>query len=731
MSDAPRTIVVSYRLPLTLRRVGPGWRGERSAGGLATALGPVVRGGRGLWVGAAGDAVTDADPERAALLAQWEEREGFVAVEIPASVHGGFYDGFANGALWPLFHHFPTRFHVRPGDWEAYVEANRLFRDAVLARLRPGDRVWAHDYQLLLLPALLREARPDLAIGFFLHIPFPASDVFRVLPHREELLRGLLAADLLGFQTWGHAQHFRWSLLRLLGMDSGLDRVEREGRVTRIEAFPIGIAPEEFTRPLALPRVQARVTELRGRGDVRRVLAVDRLDYTKGIPERLRAFRLLLERHPEWRGRVTLIQVAVPSRERVSRYRELRREVSELVGEINGELGTPEWTPVVYLKRSVAREELVALYAAADVCWVSPLRDGMNLVAKEYVACQEHGHGVLLLSEQAGAAAEMGEALHVNPYDVEDSAETLLRALTLPEGERRERLAALRVRVHHGTAHAWAERFLGRLDEASAERALHGGPSVAPLSVPDLVAAWSAARRRLLLLDYDGTLTPLRPRPSDAAPDADLLELLRGLAADPRNTLAVVSGRPAAVLEPWLGAVEGLHLIAEHGAARRLPGQAWQPLRAGADAEWKPRVRPLLDAFTLRAPGSFVEEKPHALAWHYRLTEPQFGEWLARELLATLEGLLAATEVRAVPGNKVVEVRFAWAHKGEAARTLLAETGADLALAIGDDQTDEDLFAALRPEDWSVVVGRQASRARFHLPVPDAVRAVLRTLSAA
>ncbi|MCM2256115.1 MAG: bifunctional alpha,alpha-trehalose-phosphate synthase (UDP-forming)/trehalose-phosphatase [Vicinamibacteria bacterium] len=730
MSDEPRTVVVSYRLPLTLRRVGPGWRGERSTGGLATALGPVVRGGRGLWVGAAGDAAAATDPERDALLAQWE-RQGFVAVDIPPAIHAGFYDGFANGALWPLFHHFPTRFQTRPGDWEAYVAANRRFCDAVLERLQPGDRVWVHDYQLMLLPAMLREARPDLAIGFFLHIPFPASEVFRVLPHREELLRGLLAADLVGFQTWGHAQHFRWALLRLLGIDSGLDRVEREGRVTRIEAFPIGIAPEEFTRTLATPRAQARLAELRARDGRRLVLAVDRLDYTKGIPERLRAFRLLLERHPEWRGRVCLVQVAVPSRERVSRYRELRREVSELVGEINGELGTPEWTPVVYLKRAVAREELVALYAAADVCWVAPLRDGMNLVAKEYVACQEAGAGVLLLSELAGAAAEMGEALHVNPYDAEGSAATLVRALTLPAPERQERLAALRVRVHHSTAHTWAARFLGRLGAAAAERVLHGGPTVRPLPLPDLASAWNRAERRLLLLDYDGTLTPLRPRPSEAAPDADLVALLSALCAEPRNTVAVVSGRPAAVLDPWLGAVPGLHLVAEHGATRRLPGAPWQPLRPGANPEWKAHVRPLLDAFTLRAPGSFVEEKPHALAWHYRLTEPQFGEWLARDLLATLEGVLAATEVRAVPGNKVVEVRFAWAHKGEAARTLLAESAAELALAVGDDQTDEDLFAALRAEDWSVVVGRQASRARFQLPTPAAVRAALQALVSA
>lgn len=731
-SGVRRLMVVSNRLPLSLRATAEGWQQHQSSGGLATAMGPLLARSAGVWVGWPGDAPRAPDPERARLLADWHERRQYVAVELPRDVGRRFYEGYANQTLWPLFHQFPSRLALEARGFEAYREANLRFRDVVLEHVRDDDLVWVHDYHLLLLPQLLREARPELAVGFFLHIPFPSSDVFRVLPRREELLSGLLGADLIAFHTHGHLQNFRRSLLRVLGLESRMDRVETGDRFARLEALPIGIAPDAFAG--ALERrgggVAARAElQLRFPG-CRIVLAVDRLDYTKGIPERLRAFRLLLERNPALREKVVLVQIAVPSRERIPHYAELRQEVNELVGEINGALASPGWTPVVYIRRGIPRSDLVALYAAADVAWVTPLRDGMNLVAKEYVACQKDAAGVLVLSEFAGAAAEMGEALLVNPYDSERSAATLERALELPESERRERMAALYKRVLRNNVFAWAERFLREL-ETSAESRQHGPRHPDPLPGAELIAAWRGARRRVLLLDYDGTLVGFAPRPADALPPPELLEQLQRLAGRPGDLVAIVSGRPRQELDAWFAATPGLWIAAEHGALIRDPdaGQ-WQTLRPALPAEWKARVLPVLEHFVDRTPGSLVEEKEYALVWHYRMSDPEFGDWLANELTAVLDDMLAETELRAVRGQKSVEVRLAWAHKGEVVTRLLARAGgADFVAGFGDDRTDEDMFERLPPEAWTVHVGPGPSKARHWLPGPPDVRALLSKLA--
>jgi trehalose 6-phosphate synthase/phosphatase len=729
-----RLIVVSNRLPLTLRRVADGWRTERSPGGLATALGPVMARLQGLWIGWPGENPEGPSEDRLEALARWEKRHGFVTVDLPLALSQRFYEGYSNQTLWPLFHQFSSSLVYDPEGWDAYVEANRRFRDAIVGRYRPGDAIWIHDYHLMLLPQLLREALPDAAIGFFLHIPFPASDLFRVLPRREELLRGLLGADCLGFQTHAHLQHFRSSLLRILGISSRMDRVETDGRFVHIEAFPVGIVPEDFTDPVQKdPAVQRQLEDLRKRFAGRHILlAVDRLDYTKGIPERLRTLRRLLERSPELRGRVVLVQIAVPSRERLPLYTDLRREVNELVGEINGGFSSAEWTPVVYLRRAISRAELVALYAAADVAWVTPLFDGMNLVAKEYVACQQGGAGALLLSEFAGAAAEMGEAFLVNPYDEERTAATLERALALPAEERRERMAALHNRVLRNNALAWSERFLAALQQAAVTRIQDGSEAPLPLPAADALAAHRTADRRLLMLDYDGTLVPFAGRPRDALPPSDLLTLLSRLASQANQQVALVSGRPRASLEAWFGGIDGLWLGAEHGAVVRSPAsRVWEPLRPHMPVEWKSRVLPLLEHFVDRTPGSFVEEKEYCLVWHHRMAEPEFGEWLANELVAVLEELLADTELRAVRGQKSIEVKLVWANKGEVLAHIEG-TGSSpsFRLAIGDDRTDEDLFERLPPDAWTIHVGDGPSRARFRLPHPWAVRRFLEEIAA-
>jgi len=412
-------------------------------------------------------------------------------------------------------------------------------------------------------------------------------------------------------------------------------------------------------------------------------------------------------------------------------YDALRRQVNELVGEINGQFATPNWTPVVYIRRGIPRPELVALYAVADLAWITPLRDGMNLVAKEFVACKTDEEGVLVLSEFAGAAEEMGEAVIVNPNDEERTAAAVEGALTLAPEERRRRMATLRARVLSKNASRWSEKFLTELQNAAANRGGSHGDLPAPLPVPSLLEAYRSAQRRALLLDYDGTLVGYYDAPADASPQPDLLSVLECLASSKENSVMVVSGRRRNELQQWFGAVTGLWLAAEHGALLHRAGSGrWESLRVDFSREWLERVRPVLQHFVDRTPGSFIEEKEFALVWHYRRAESRFGDWLAQELVAMLEDMLAETELRAIRGRKIVEIRPGWLHKGATARRFLGLCGpVDFQLAFGDDRTDEDLFEALGMASWTVHVGPGSSAARFALAGPAEVVAVLRQLA--
>jgi trehalose 6-phosphate synthase/phosphatase len=692
------------------------------------ALAPLADRLRSLWIGWSGEPSEGDDPQRRALLDAWQRDRGFVAVDLEPAVARGFYDGYSNATLWPLLHGFPDRVELEPRTWAAYRTANERFADAVVRHHRRGDLVWVHDYQLALVPELVRRQIPDARIGLFFHVPFPASEIFRILPDREAYLRGLLGADLLGFQTQGDVHDFRRATLEVLGRSSRLDQIELDGRSVTLQALPIGIVASEWDRVLEDRRVQARIRDrLQARGDRKLILAVDRLDYTKGIPERLRAFRELLRRHAGRRGRVQLVQVAVPSRERVRRYAELRRTVSELVGEINGELATADWSPIVYLHRTIPNSELAVLYATADVGWVAPLRDGMNLVAKEFVACQAGRAGVLVLSEFAGAAQELGEALRVNPYDIEASIESIERALEMPEDERRGREAALLDRVRRNDAVAWSGRFLEALRVAVDGREPNGDGTGSPLPQARVLAAAASARRRAFYLDYDGTLVAIAPRPADATPTPEALDVLRRLSSNPANRVVLLSGRPTEDLEGWFGGFDRLWLVAEHGALLRSPDdREWQPFHPGADARWKDPVRPILQHVVDRAPGSFLEEKRFGLAWHYRLAEPEFAEFLANDVASLLEQQLAGTDLVVLRGRKVIEVRYAWANKGEAAWAIRsAAPAAAFELALGDDRTDEDLFERLPGKAWTIKVGRAQSRARFRIPGPEEATGLL------
>ena len=725
MPDTSRLIVVSNRLPVALVREDSEWKTKRTAGGLATAMDPILKRARGLWIGWSGTE-EELPPEAVEILRQ---EQSCIAVELPADLLKKFYDGYANQALWPLFHSFTSKLQFDSESWNAYIEANRRFCSTVVHEFQPGDRIWVHDYHLMLLPSMLRASLPDAAIGFFLHIPFPGSDIFSILPRGEELLSGLLGADLISFHTHLHLQHFRMSLRRQLGVQSTVDRLELPGRQVRLQALPIGIAPDDFLRYCDTPETQEHLGKLRTQYSGRKIIvAIDRLDYTKGLPHRLRTFRRMLSSKPELTAKVVLLQIAVPSRENLESYQQLRSEVHELISDINGEYGTPDWMPVVYIHRNISKPELVAMYQFADVAWVAPLRDGMNLVAKEYAACRGGGRGVLVLSSFAGAAAEMAEALLINPFDEERTAFTVMDALAMSAEEQQDRMLALHERVLRNDVFTWGDRFLALLDEATKLRRERAPESPPLLPIDQLMDAYRKASKRLLLLNYEGTLVRIAVRPQSAVPDLELRTLLAQLTSDPANCVVVISGRSAADLQRWLGQVPRLGLAPEHGARWRLPGSdTWEG--RSADAEWKNTVRPILQHFVDRTPGSFIEEKEFALVWHFRTIEAEFADWLATELVAMLEGMLAETELRAYRGNKIIEVKPMWANKG-ALVTELVPGYADSAfiLGVGDDLTDEDMFAHLPENAWSIYVGGGLSKARYSVADTERVRQLLHEL---
>ena len=723
----PRVLIVANRLPVTVKATDTGVEVQRSSGGLATGLlGPHEQSG-GLWIGWSG-APEQLTTDQQAELDQQLTAMRLVAVPLTAEQVTRYYEGFSNGVLWPLFHYLLDQVPLHVRDWEPYVEVNERFADVVAKHYQPGDLVWVHDYQLLLLPGLLRERLPDARIGFFLHIPFPSEELFRTLAERDRLLRGLLGADLVGFHTPAYLRHFAASLTQILGLNVDIDRVQLADREVRLGVFPMGIDAATFSALANEPAVQDEVRALRGDGSVRLIVGVDRLDYTKGIPRRLLAYERMLRNHPDLREKVRLIQVAVPSRTGVSAYQEFRSVVDELVGRINGDFGTPRWVPVHYIFRGMSESELVALYRAADVMLVTPLRDGMNLVAKEFIASRTDGDGVLVLSEFAGAAWELPEAIQVNPYDVDGTAESCYRALTMGVEERRSRLGPLRARVEAYDVHRWAATFLEQLETITRRPPASQRPAGSLAARQALLARLKESEDLLALLDYDGTLVPYTPTPELARPDPALIQLLGALAARPGTEVHVVSGRGREALEHWLGALR-IALHAEHGFwSRSAEGGEWTAT-GELGGGWREPALAILRDITARTPGSLIEVKAVALAWHYRLADQDAGPRRANELRLHLTQLLSNQPVEILAGHKVIEIRPYGIHKGRIVPTWSPEKLASTTvLAIGDDRTDEDLFAALPPDAITIRVGPGATRARFRLDGVPSVRGLLQSL---
>lgn len=697
-----------------------------SAGGLATGLWGPHQQGDGLWFGWPGDVGKLNAAQREEVDRKLRDLRT-VPLDLSDQEYHRYYEGFSNGVFWPLCHYQIEKVSIDSRDFEVYQRVNERLADIVAASYEPGDTIWVHDYHLMLLPEMLRERVPDARIGFFLHIPWPSSEVFRILPSREAILRGLLGADLIGFHTHSYMRHFASALLRLLGLEARADSVEFGGRKVHIGAFPMGIDAAEFAETADKPEVLRSAEQIRNDPHPCRLfVAVDRLDYSKGIPRRLMAFERFLELNRDLQNKVRLIQVAVPSRDNIGSYQRLRRQVEELLGRINSRFATPTWVPIHSMYRSLGREEVIALYRAADVMTVTPLRDGLNLVAKEFCASRTDEDGVLVLSEFAGAAAELGEALRVNPYDLDKMADAFKQALDMGHEERRRRMRAMRERVFERNVHEWCRSFLHSLEQIG-NREQQSRPTILRgQRLDSLVAELREAPELVILLDYDGTLVPFAAFPELAAPDPELTQLLDELGRHPRLRLHLLSGRMRADLEKWFSDLP-IGLGAEHGFWLRPPAAEWRSL-AEDDGAWREQVLQIMRDFADQTPGSFIETKTASAAWHYRNCDVDFGLFQSNELRVHLVGMLANMPVQVLQGEKVIEVRLQGVNKGAAAHSILGEHFAGKVVALGDDRTDEDMFAAVQPFGYAIQVGYKSTQARFRLPGFRETRDFLRRL---
>jgi trehalose 6-phosphate synthase/phosphatase len=726
-----RLFIVSNRLPLTIedeKGIQP------VSGGLVSSLGSYLQQkdkedsfAEIYWAGVPGCQVNT-----------WFEHSKnitqgtftYLPVFVPRSEYEDYYNGLSNAVIWPLFHYFPSFAEYHAESFLSYQQVNQRFADTLLKHLRPGDTVWIHDYHLLSLAALLRNEVPELTIGFFLHIPFPSFELFRLLPRnwQQELLKGMLGADLIGFHTIDYATHFLQSILTVLGLDNERHTIHYNNRLIKVDVFPIGIDFDKYHQAYQHPGIALHRERLLAQMNNRKIIfSVDRLDYTKGVHNRLKAFDYFLQQNPGYHNKIVFILVIVPSRDTIPKYMERKRLIDELISNINSKTGNINWIPVIYQYNHLEFEEIMALYSACDLALITPLRDGMNLVAKEFIASRQDKKGVLVLSEMAGAARELTDALVINPNDVVEMAQKIKEGLEMPVVEQATRLETMQKRIATYDIHAWAEDFVHEMEQIKRRQQSFQIRFMDEFTRYNLFDNYRIAPNRLLLLDYDGTLVPFTANPNDAIPNPGLLQLLHNLAETAGNTVYIISGRSSAWLEKHLGMIP-VNLVAEHGARYKRNGQWVSEVQTSQD--WKDQVQNIMEMYERRCANSFIEEKDFSMVWHYRNANIDQGKLKAHELANDLNEYIHHRNLQVLMGNKIVEVKQSGFNKGSFIKNMLSQARYDFTLAMGDDKTDEDMFKALlnREKSFTIKIGMDASYAQYNLHTPQMAIALLEAM---
>ncbi|CAN1230327.1 Alpha,alpha-trehalose-phosphate synthase [UDP-forming] 1 [Linum grandiflorum] len=676
-----RLLVVANRLPVSATRKDENsWNLEISVGGLVSAL-LGVKEFDARWIGWAGVHVPDETGQKALTEALAKKR--CIPVFLDEDTVHQYYNGYCNNVLWPLFHYLGLPQEDRlsttrsfQSQFDAYKRANHMFADVVNEHYEEGDVVWCHDYHLMFLPKCLKEHNSKMKVGWFLHTPFPSSEIHRMLPSRSELLRSVLAADLVGFHTYDYARHFVSACTRILGLEGTPEGVEDQGRLTRVAAFPIGIDSDRFIKALDLPKVKESMRDLKQRFAGRKLmLGVDRLDMIKGIPQKILAFEAFLEENPQWREKVVLLQIAVPTRTDVPEY----------------------------------------------VALVTSLRDGMNLVSYEFVACQAAKKGVLILSEFAGAAQSLGAgALLVNPWNISDVANSIRYALNMSEDEREKRFHHNFMHVTTHTSQEWAATFVRletELNDTVVEAQLRTRQVLPVLPVEDAISRYSSSNNRLLILGFNGSLTePVdssgrrggQIRELEPRLHPELKEILKKLCDEAKTTVIVLSGSDRSVLDNnfdeykmWLAAENGMFL-------RLASGGEWMTtMPETLNMDWVDSVKHVFEYFTERTPRSHFELRETSLVWNYKYADVEFGRLQARDMLQHLwTGPISNASLDVVHGGRSVEVRAVGVTKGAAIDRILGEivhnkdmkAPIDYVLCLGHFLAkDEDIYTFFEP----------------------------------
>jgi trehalose 6-phosphate synthase/phosphatase len=727
-----RLLIVSNRLPVSLEKVGDGFKYEKSAGGLVSGLTDFLQGlgtsegeiDEYIWMGWPGTTIEkgDEDSVKTTLQKEYNASPVFLSQKLMDKV----YLGFCNKTIWPLFHYFPNYATFENEYWKEYVKVNRIFCDEILTVLKPGDIIWVHDYHLMLLPAMLRE-KVNNPIGFFLHIPFPSFEMYRLFPKesRSAILEGLLGADLIGFHTYDYAQYFLRSILRILGKENQMGTIYLPDRIVKAGTFPMGIEYDKFYEMDVSPFPSAKP----GPDESKIILSVDRLDYSKGIVNRLLGFELFLKKNKKWHGKVFLNMIVVPSRTGVTSYQKIKRRLDELVGNINGNYGNVNWTPIIYQYTSLSHKELIAQYRMSAVSLITPLRDGMNLVAKEYVASLNDQLGVLILSEFTGAAKELSETIIINPNNIDEIADGIADALIIPEKEQIRRNLIMQKRLKRYNVTRWANDFVESLIDINRASSF---TSKSKLLKPDLIneilSSYLKAKNRIIIVNYDGTLVPFHENSNESYPDKKLLKLLENLNKTDQTDIVIISGRGKDDLDVWLGETP-VNLTAEHGAwIREANSRDWNLFKP-LDVEWKNEVLPILEMYTDRLPGSFFVERDYSIAWYYHKADIEQASFLSKEVSDHLLSITTNIGVQVLNGNRVIEVSNSGINKGELAMHWVSRKNYDFVLAMGAGWSDELLFQSLPSHAWSVKVGMLKTGAKHVIKNQSEALTLLKCLS--
>jgi trehalose 6-phosphate synthase/phosphatase len=721
-------IIVSNRLPFsydveknTLRP---------SSGGLVTALRGVKSKQKMLWVGLLPEAQSKHLPKK--NLKQSGTSMEYSVINMNKDLYDRYYNDFCNDVLWPILHYESELVKFRTESWNSYCEVNKIFAKHIAKVAKDDDVIWLHDFHLFMVPQYLKKLRPKLKVGLFLHVPFPSSEIYRQLPWREEILKSLLHSDLIGFHDFSYLRHFTSSVYHVLGIHAGLLDIKSEFNDTNLGVFPVSIDTKGFISKANSKQTQKEIQRYAlGNSNLRYILGVDRLDYTKGIILKLNAYKKFLETNPGMVGKVQLIQVAIPSRTEVEEYIHLRHEVERLVSEINGAFSKLNYIPVKYIFNSVTTYELMALYRSSDVLFVTSKRDGMNLVCLEYIAAQNVDNpGVVMISEFAGAASTLSHATLINPMDRDGTAQQIGDSLKLDKRSRKKNHQIMLEYLKNYTATTWANSFMQNLVQSQIttnNRCIN--LNFHPLL--NKIKKENQESRKILMLDYDGTLTPIVNTPSDALLGKETKDLLKKISKEKKTDIIIVSGRPSDFLEKQLKGLH-CHIACEHGAQFFDRDQKrWRNLVSSNRSLWYKDALNIIQDFTRRTPNSFFEKKNYAITWHFRNSPNDFGEFQARKLVVELESGLSHLPVSVESGKKVVEVKSLEANKGYFAQWFLSRytQAEDSVFAMGDDKTDEDLFEALEQRGLTVKVGEcKSTKANYYIPDQKNVSKVLTTL---